>query len=187
MVFRVPDSRRIHRLGFVSLALLSGAMACSDPPRKSDSTVYLDVVDINAKVAPPPSPASKIGRLQVFSEPVGGTCKTNRYRGEEMAREIIYDADRPRRTIMLGIGRPPRMFPPITLQIIGTQSDGATNEQEMIVAGFTADGGIRFGTRTYSSTGAAPVSEKVPLSDSDGREAILFSRQLMTLCGDSAR
>jgi hypothetical protein len=179
-----------ERIGTLTFVLLAGAMmACSKPDERPDPTkTFLDVNDINAKVETPPPPPPLVGKLSVFSTPVGGTCRIQRFRGNDpVGRELHYDADQPRRTIVLGISRMPRPFMPMGLQIIAMQGDGVSNEQETIVAGFGADSSVTFGTRTYFANGRLEANEKVQLSELDKIESLKFAQALMALCADVLR
>ena len=169
-------------------AILVGAVACGgDEPRKADSTVFIDVVDINARDTVATPPPSRIGRIQLLNEPVGGTCRITRLRGAGISREITYYAESPRRTITLGVGSDARAFPAMSLQITAVQGDGVTTEQEFLIAGFSAEGSVIAGSRTYSSTGPNAASEKVALSPTDSRDAISFAQRLLAICAEPTR
>ena len=178
----------MKRFGVAVHVMLAAVVACGgDAPRKADSTVFIDVVDINARDTVPTPPPSRIGRIQLLSEPVGGTCKVTKLRGAGISREITYYAESPRRTITLGVGSDTRAFPAISLQIMGVQGDGESTEQEFLVVGFSADGSVNAGSRNYSSTGPNAASEKVALSPADSRDAISFAQRLLALCAEPSR
>jgi hypothetical protein len=181
---------RSERVGILALGLIAGALvACGEPAPKVDPTkVFLDVVDMNAKAPPPQTEPPKVGKLQVFSVPVGGTCRITRFRGrDEVARELSYVSDAPRRTIIMTFGRTLRLWPALALEIVATQGDGVTNMTETVIAGFGPDSSVKFGTRSFSSTGREVASEKVQLSELDKIAAVKFARQLMDLCPDALR
>ena len=160
-----------------------GALACGgDPPPKTDTVVIYEN-DINARDTVPTPPPSRLGRMQLFSEPVGGTCSSKTLRGlSDIAREISYTADSPRRAIVLSIGQPPRVFEPLSLQIVATDADGRNRVQEVLYVGFSADGQVTVGTRQFASTGTENISERQPLSTDERSNAIKFAQRILEMC-----
>jgi hypothetical protein len=139
--------------------------------------------DINARDTVPTPPPSRIGRMQLFSEPTGGTCSIKTLRGlSDIAREISYTADSPRRAIVLSIGQPPRAFEPLSLQIVATDADGQNRVQEVVFVGFSADGQVTVGTRQFASTGTENISERQPLSTDERSNAIKFAQRILEMC-----
>jgi len=164
-------------------AAASAATACGGDAPKTDTAKVIYEEDINARDTMPTPPPTRIGRMQLFSEPVGGTCSVKTIRGmSEIAREISYDADSPRRSIVLSIGRPPRHFEPLSLQIVATDADGQNRVQEVLYVGFSAEGQVTVGTRQFASTGTENTSERQPLSPDESSSAIRLARRILEIC-----
>jgi hypothetical protein len=163
--------------------LVLGALACGgdEPAGKKDTVI--NVNDINAQDTMPTPPPRRIGRMELFREPIGGTCSSKTLAGlSDIAREISYDAYAPHRAIVLSIGQPPRVFEPVSLQIVATDGDGYNRVQEVLYVGFSPEGQVTVGTRQFSSTGTENIRERQPLSPDDSRNAIKFAQRILELC-----
>lgn len=166
---------------------IAAALACGgEDAKKADTPVVIHEEDMNARDTTPTPPPSPIGRMHLMGTfPTSGTCRVTRYRPDfEMAYQVTYDVLNPRSTATLDVGKPSRgAFTPVSLQIIGMQSNGVLNEQETIFVGFSNSGTVKVGNRTYTATGSATANERQQLRGSDSAEALAYARAMMEQCG----
>jgi hypothetical protein len=164
--------------------VFAAALACSGVGEKTDTTKILPVEDFRARDTTPPPPPPRLARLTLMdSFPNGGICSVRRYsRNADQAREIFYETVSPPRTFVVEIGKPPRVFLPVSLDIRGTQMSGGLTETENVFVGFTGDGRVNVGTRRYSSTGTAEVNDREPLKTADTATALMFVRRILDMC-----
>ena len=164
--------------------LVLSCFACAGVGEKTDSTKVLPVNDMNARDTTPPPPPPPITRLSLLdSLPTGGVCSVKRYRsGADQAREIYYETTTPQRSYVIEIGKPPRVFLPVSLDIRGTQLSSGLTETENVFVGFTAEGSVSTGVRRYSSTGTTEANDRAPLNMGDSAQVLAFARKILEMC-----
>lgn len=164
--------------------VLTGLLACAGVGEKTDSTKVVPVEDINARDTTPPAPPPQVERLALMdSFPAGGLCSVKRYSPRaDQAREIFYETSSPMRTFVMEIGKPPRRFLPVSLDIRQTTMLSDRTEIENVYVGFSDDGKVNVGTRRFSVTGAAEVNDRAPLKMADSAAAVDFARRILELC-----
>jgi hypothetical protein len=164
--------------------LICGLMACAGVGESADSTKIVPVDDIHARdttPTPPPPPVSQMALMDSF--PQGGICSVKRYSPRaDQAREIYYETGNPMRTFVMEIGKPPRRFPPVSLDIRQTTMHSDRTEIENVYVGFSDDGKVSVGTRRYTVTGAVNSNDRAPLKMADSAAALSFAQQILTLC-----
>lgn len=185
--YRIANTACVRTWGLrtAQLGFALGLLGCTaEEAKKADSTQVIYEEDINARDTTPTPPPSPIGRMRLSGTlPEGGECKVTRYpRGFEMAYQVVYEAFTPPRKALMEVGHPPRQFPPVNLQITGSQSTVTLREQETIFAGFSPQGSVTVGTRTYSSEGAVSANDRSPLSLADSAEMVQIAQRLLTTC-----
>ena len=158
--------------------------ACAGVGERTDTSKILPVEDINARdttPAPPPLPVARLSLMD--SLPMGGICTVKRYRSNaDQAREITYETSAPMRTYVIEIGKPPRRFGPVSLDMRGTQLGGDRTETENVYVGFSAAGAVTVGTRRYTVTGAVNDNERAPLNAGDSAIVLRFANTILGLC-----
>lgn len=176
-------------LTLVLILAITGACGGSDDRPVTDTSRVIYEEDINARDTTTALPPSRVGTLDLFgSIPQGGLCDVREYSGlTEVARQITYQTSAPRRTIHVQIGRPPRTFEPLSLQIIGTRSRSGLEEQETVFVGFSASGEVTAGSRQYTATGSESVNERQPLGPNDYDLARRYAQQVLGLCPTARR
>ncbi len=164
--------------------MLCGLLACAGVGERTDSTKVVPVEDIRARDTtppPPPPPSQQVTLMDGL--PAGGLCNVKRYApSADLARAITYDLANPMRTYVVEIGKPPRRFPPVSIDIRGTQMHADRTETENVYVGFTEDGKVQLGVRRFMVTGAVSVNDRSPLKMSDSAAALNFVQQILTLC-----
>jgi hypothetical protein len=169
-----------------AVAFLSvfGLLACAGVGEKTDTSKVIPVDDIRARDTTPPAPPPQVAMLALMdSFPQGGLCNVKRYSPRaDQAREIYYETSNPMRTFVMEIGKPPRRFPPVSLDIRQTTIHSDRTEIENVYVGFSDDGKVNVGTRRYSVTGAVNVNDRAPLKMADSAAALDFARQILLLC-----
>ncbi|HEX7937351.1 MAG TPA: hypothetical protein VF483_00075 [Gemmatimonadaceae bacterium] len=164
--------------------LIASCLACAGVGEKVDSAKVLPVNDMNARDTTAPPPPPPITRLSLLdSLPSGGVCSVKRYRsGADQAREIYYETTTPQRTYVIEIGKPPRLFLPVSLDIRGTQLSAGLTETENVFVGFTPSGSVSTGVRRYTSTGTTEANDRAPLNMSDSAQVLSFARKILEMC-----
>src|SRR5689334_4000580 len=121
-----------------ALALLfTAAIGCSGVGDVADKKTILPVNDPTAKDSTPQR-EDKVAKLSIMdSLPQGGLCSVQNYRrGADALREIRYETSSPKRTYIIEIGRPPRVFPPLSIEVSGTQDSPGLRETENVYIAF---------------------------------------------------
>ncbi len=118
--------------------------------------------------------------------PIGGLCQARRYRGTINSKDITYETNAPPRTYMLTVGRPPRTFLPVSLDIRGSQRDGNSFVTENVFVAFNPSGSVQLGTRRYSSSGELTVNERDLLQLGDSALLVAAAIKILEIC-DNAR
>ena len=168
----------------VATLLASGILACAGVGERSDSTKILPVDDIYALDSTPPPPPDRVTRMTLLDGlPPGGLCTVKRYAANaDQAREVTYTTTTPPRTYVIEVGKPPRPFPPVSLDIRGTEVSPDLTDTENVYGGFTASGSVSVGTRRYSATGRISAIERSPLAMSDSATVLSLARRVLDLC-----
>lgn len=164
--------------------ILGWSLACSGVGERVDTAKIIPVDDINARDTTTPPAPPQVSRLSLMdSLPGGGLCTVSRYRANaDQAREVTYETTTPPRTYVVEVGKPPRQFPPVSIDMRGSQRSGDRTETENVFVGFSASGSVSVGTRRYTSTGSVTVNDREPLRVADSATAIAFARKILDLC-----
>ncbi|MEK7401997.1 MAG: hypothetical protein AABZ80_06490 [Gemmatimonadota bacterium] len=164
--------------------VVCGTIACAGVGERTDSTKIIPVEDITARDTSPPPAPPPLSRLSLLdSLPSGGRCGVKRYRANaDQAREVTYETSSPRRTYVIEIGKPPRRFPAVSIDIRGTQSGTDRTETENVFVGFTESGSVSVGTKRYTATGAITANDRAPLDVTENATVLAFVRKILDRC-----
>jgi len=171
----------------VPIILLGVAACMPGVGDRVDTSKILPVNDIHAIDSAPPKPPPRITRLTLMdSVPLGGLCSVKQYRrNADQAREIYYQTNVPPRTYVVEIGKGARIFPPVSLDIRGSQIGDGLQETENVYVGFSPQGKVAVGTRRYTSTGATNANDRMPLDFGDSAKLVAFANKILELCEPS--
>ena len=168
------------------LVLVALLGACAGVGERVDTSKIIPVEDIYVKNAPPPPPPPKVlSRLSLLdSLPSSGSCNVKRYAANaDAGREITYMTASPAATYVVEVGKPPRQFLPLSLDMTTTRIQDGVTERENVFVGFSDNGRVSVGTRRYMSYGKDTINDRAMLAFGDSAIVLDYVRRILAKCG----